>query len=770
MKKSIRKLKIGNDFFGVADMDLFSESDQALLVYGANGTGKTTIGKGILQVKNGTGELSIAEVQDDTLNPVAFSDDEKKHIHVFNEDFIEGQVSFKTDPGKMNAIVMFGKNVDNEKTIETLNGEIENLKKKILDLQIDKYDDPNNVLSPLNHLNSIKRWATSDWAEEEKKIRGIATKPYVKEDDIDKIINCTTAETFDKSSYESKKNALAKLVGDPQQILNSSLSSLLFSVDTKKVSSLLKQSFERPVGTDMAKRISSTISQKGLDRIEEIQTSFAEGYCPYCFRDITSDYVSHIIEEINKTQNEGVKKHISDLKASFISEFNINLFEFKQLDNELCLEIEKSMYALNKSTKIVNDKILFKINNPYDSIDEKVDFSEALLDLNTKVKELESKRLKFNADVKNKATLKQEVQQLNYARAANSLIASITSYKKQLEEKKKFTDQIVGYEKEISEKNQEILKLNAESKNIGIALNEINTYLGLIFLSKDRLSIEAVDGKYHVKVRNKPVSLKKLSNGERNAIALCYFFVSMNSECSEEDSFKAASFVVLDDPLSSFDYNNKVGIYSFLRRMIAAIVKNKLSKVMVMTHQIETFFDMDKILDDINGVKKKTAILKNKLLENYSGKTSIYKILLKEVYSSAQKTEPLTDEEVENLGNKLRKVLEAFSTFNYGCGIDELSTDEAILKNIKDDAIRKYLEDSLYRISLNTTSHFKERTYSLIDLLTIGYFERDGLIRSVKDSLLLLYSLNRCHVMKILEINDSSFFDNYITYVKSTIY
>lgn len=288
-------------------------------------------------------------------------------------------------------------------------------------------------------------------------------------------------------------------------------------------------------------------------------------------------------------------------------------------------------------------------------------------------------------------------------------------------------------------------------------------------MSKDRLSIEAKEDKYHVKVRNKLISLKKLSNGEKNAIALCYFFVVMNKNCSEDDIFKKDSLIVLDDPLSSFDYNNKVGIYAFLRKMLSSIVQNENSRVVILTHQIETFFDMIKIFDDIQELKKKKKItvLKNKKIENYDGKPNVYKNLLKEVYESAKSTEPLSDDDIENLGNKLRKVLEAFSTFTYGCGIDKLSTDSTIISEIKDPNIRKYLENSLYKISLNTASHFEERTYSLIELLNISYFERDGLIRSVKDSLLLIYLLNKNHIMKILEISDTKFFDDYMTFIKA---
>ena len=106
-------------------------------------------------------------------------------------------------------------------------------------------------------------------------------------------------------------------------------------------------------------------------------------------------------------------------------------------------------------------------------------------------------------------------------------------------------------------------------------------------------------------------------------------------------------------------------------------------------------------------------------------------------------------DETENLGNKLRRVLEAFSTFIYGCSIEKLTTDKKITDSIhSSQKVRDYFRDSMYRISLNTTSHMKDRLYSQIDLLTINYFDKEGLLRSAKDVLVLMYLLNENHMEK----------------------
>ncbi|MFA7076591.1 MAG: hypothetical protein WC152_08010, partial [Candidatus Izemoplasmatales bacterium] len=103
------------------------------------------------------------------------------------------------------------------------------------------------------------------------------------------------------------------------------------------------------------------------------------------------------------------------------------------------------------------------------------------------------------------------------------------------------------------------------------------------------------------------------------------------------------------------------------------------------------------------------------------------------------------------IGNKIRRTLEAFSTFNYGVGIDKVSTDKDIIKYIDDERIREYLKNSMYRITLHSNSHLENQTYGIEEEGLIYYENQDELDRSIKDVLLLIYELNQSHVVKILE-------------------
>lgn len=69
---------------------------------------------------------------------------------------------------------------------------------------------------------------------------------------------------------------------------------------------------------------------------------------------------------------------------------------------------------------------------------------------------------------------------------------------------------------------------------------------------------------------------------------------------NKKDAFKESCLIVIDDPISSFDFENKIGILSFLKYMIEKILSNNLkSKILIMTHDFSTFFNLNKLLSEL---------------------------------------------------------------------------------------------------------------------------------------------------------------------------
>ena len=180
----------------------------------------------------------------------------------------------------------------------------------------------------------------------------------------------------------------------------------------------------------------------------------------------------------------------------------------------------------------------------------------------------------------------------------------------------------------------------------------------------------------------KPVDI---SSGECNIIALCYFFTQILNNLDEKDAYKNNYLLIIDDPISSFDLENKVGIQSYLRSQIKKIlVGNKESKVVLLSHDLNAIYDFNKAAKEF----KKTKIthyvtweLQNKSMQKFDMQSRHeYTTLIEMIYKYA------TGEDTENeliIGNVMRRVLEAFSTFEYKQGFAELSFNEKVLASLK---------------------------------------------------------------------------------------
>lgn len=90
----------------------------------------------------------------------------------------------------------------------------------------------------------------------------------------------------------------------------------------------------------------------------------------------------------------------------------------------------------------------------------------------------------------------------------------------------------------------------------------INKSLRYVFFSKDRLEIKVENDKYVLYAHGQAVKPNNVSVGERNIIALCYFFTELIMNQEAKEGYSQKIILIIDDPISSFDFENKVGIMS----------------------------------------------------------------------------------------------------------------------------------------------------------------------------------------------------------------
>ena len=283
-------------------------------------------------------------------------------------------------------------------------------------------------------------------------------------------------------------------------------------------------------------------------------------------------------------------------------------------------------------------------------------------------------------------------------------------------------------------------------------MDQINQSLSYIYFSKTRFEVVLEsDQLYHLKVNGMPVTPDKISCGERNALALCYFFTEIARETDFDKMYSSEFLLVIDDPVSSFDMENRVGILSFLRFKINQILSSCVtSKILVMTHDLSVLFDLQNEIASACAANRKNAeyssfqLVNKELVPFQTKKHNDYTNLMKYVYDYACNP---TDEMDISIGNVARRLFEAFSTFMFKKGIEKVTLDESVLSLISDQHKREYFQNSMYRLVLHTESHSQEAIQGAPEASFFAHISRAEKQRTAKDILCFMYSVNRVHVL-----------------------
>ncbi len=640
------------------------------LIYGWNGTGKTTLSRLLRYLENNEylpegwqpkfKILTDAGVGADT-NPSFLLGS----ICVFNTDFVEDNIRWrdgrtnKISIGKASqelaeklAIDRKSLNQKEEERLTTnqnlqsteksrdgfLTKRASEIKKRLTTGIADKYRtyNKNDFLNALSFIKSSK--AQSSFmklsAEEEKRLN---------------------AEIQQPAKDEVKLISLPQVI--PQTLLDES-SDILNKTPASSFIDILRKDSELNAWV-----------KRGFD----IHSERKEKECQFCLQTIPAERLG------------ALDKHFSDEYAAFIAEidrigkslkgFNEKYSEYllvsaKDIDLEYQDEYSKTQQAFYKfkdEWKDLIEKALSELRkkreNPFENfkstISEQIQkYEEGVLQcLDTVNLILE----KHNDKSKNIGTIISQAKE----KIEHSMVVSL------IEEYSKLESDIESGKKKITKANHEISILKKEIENT--AQSAIDTKIGESVVNKDlhrflgRDDIELKDeedGGYSI-VRNGKKA-RYLSEGEKTAIALIYFF----SKIREGKPLNEKT-IVIDDPISSLDSQSTHFALSFIRdRVVDA------KQVFLLTHNFYCLKEIKRWGRGSKGYKNYmiecrlegspvqrcshiTAL--DYLLDKYD---SEYHYLFSKLYNwSETKTTASTLEEMYPLANMARKVLETFLSF-----------------------------------------------------------------------------------------------------------
>lgn len=607
------------------------------------------------------------------------------------------------------------------------------------------------------------------WAGRDGRIKGSKQASPVRKDTYKKFIKLNPQKTKEEllvefsvkfDEYEAAKSGSKKI----DTIVKTDYK---FLFDEKEFIELLAKKLEEPILSDREKFILDLATKQGqlqgqghLQQVKEYFSDENNNICPCCMQSISKEHKEYVLASIQKILSKASEEHQAELDKYKSDEIKIDFEPYKDLDESLVNECQKCLEEFNKEINKINYNILAKQENVYKPIKiEELNISLKFSTLIDSLKHLEEVRNDFNKSVTDVSLIKTKLEEINNNIAYYDIKDNYDNYKKQLELKDKEDIKLKNYDKDLEKWKSIINKLEAEKKNIRIAMKSINDGLRYILFSDSRLSIEYRDNKYYLLSRGKPVTPQKISVGERNAIALCYFFTDIMQNKEENEIYNEEYMLIIDDPVSSFDIENRVGILSYLKyKLQRFLCGNKDTKVIIMTHDIQTLYDIQKLIKEINDVCKEKVDSSQKklfsikelsnqnLLEFKFNKRNEYTTLMENIFDYAQDENPKYELVI---GNSMRRVLEAFSTFIYKKGIDKVSTSSKIIEKIPDKH-KSYFENLMYRLVLNGGSHAEENIKALRSMDFFDYISSDEKKRTAKDVLCFMYFLNDIHVLEHL--------------------
>lgn len=746
MIKDITTLNVkGGCFSNNTSLPLFANNIN--IIYGRNGSGKSTIAKAVKTIRDSTENADISA----TFNVVPTTED-KNAIYVYDEEYIDKSV--KTSYDGLDTIVMLGEQNDIQADIDKLNEEFASNSYRLNELtsEIEELQSEKNNKSSKYWIKNLKQvlkapnaWAARDEEIIEKKIRGAVSDDLINrlKDGLIKIsvVHNETNEIALKEEFleelknrsdNLKENISAYLSAKKHGIIADNVTIRVNQPDWEQIRFLLGTTVRDPNLNDREKFLIEKITSNALpDYLEEAQQHFSKNvqFCPYCLREISEIEIEKLCNTLKSILNDEVNSFKSKIRICITeldnlvnkANFDIDLDPLKDIPyiypkvNHLSDLITK----LKKKLLYTRDKLEFKFSHPYKLIDISFvkEAQELFEEYTRSTSELDILISKHNRNYEQLEQTKTELVNENF----NLAIIENHVYLSNLIQRENHENSLYKEKDKLEIRNKKIEEdkenLQAALRNANIALDYINDSLKFIFFSTNRLTVENKNGKYCVKTRGEHIKPNQLSVGERNAISLAYFFVSMFNECNINDKYTKERLIVIDDPITSFDFENRVGMLSFLQMQLEDIFKgNNNSKVLILSHDIQTIVDLEKTAKSIINTDNKTDTFSYKISKSKSGKIILssnnngneYHSNLVEIFNYAKIDKIPTEEFSFDIGNKMRRVAEAISTFLYKCGFESMLKKEKLLKSLTIER-QKHYRNTLFRLVFHGMSHSSDK-------------------------------------------------------------
>ena len=728
-------------FFGKINKQNELIDSRLTVTYGQNGAGKSTLGR-LFEEKNN--EIRLIYSNEPKTKQATTPCD---NVFVFNENFVTNNIC----DDSINELLLIGEQVDKNKKIKQIKENLSHLEERLEKLE-------SNDVEKRIHKKEQALWNMIDrdrqWREFQERIDQNTkkrSKGFFKTL-LESVGKITEDEiTVKKNELARKTDLLVNTRGRVPITWSTETARNPFDEDLikKHLSSTSIQTTEDSSG-NLSKRVAhQRLGASKLSEIKKIFDTSHSDYCPTCFRGVSEEEKKLIVQAIDQNltilRTSSEKESLKKLKCK-IPQKHI-LPNDVYISSELRTLFDKTQVEFISEIENINQLIERKVDNPLQNID--VDFilmNEATERFNDSIEQVESIIEEHNTNIGKTNDLKKEATYLNYQVTAYYFSPAIDELKKELENKKQLRSEIDFIKDDIEKAKLELARETSSLRNAVVAVDQINRLLAIVYPS-ERLYLkhEPRQG-YAPYSRGRRVKAQHLSTGERNIIALCYFFVQLAEENNYQQSLNSERLIILDDPVSSFDLDNKYGVISLLTQVANDnSEKGSLTKILTLTHDLEVAYSLSKAFKAIDDRSLDKSYINGELQETSFSELNEYKRILSQAYHYA-----FEDSGANPVpSNDLRRIYEAFVSFTLDSNIAKASSSRHVmefLNSIGKDGTRFAYASKHF---INSGSHTQEN----IQMMDYGLFRtsHEGDYSSlVKDLLLFIHSVSPIHIPSVV--------------------
>ncbi len=698
------------------------ETDKKInLIYGLNGTGKTTLSK-YLQDKNNTcfSNCSITGLN-------------SEKMLVYNKKFIDDNFYQDTQKGIFS---LKSENKEAKEKIDKATEQIKNLNSQIKNNELKTgfqfdLDRKQEDINLLQSNSEEKTWKIKndyyggdrilEFCLEGKmgskkflfdyiyKLQKPANEPEKSTENLKKEAEATQGENA--KTYD--ENLIKKVNFDFWKIENQEIfKEVIIGNENSQVAELINKLNI----SDWVKR-----GKEFINEPEENKT------CPFCQQ---KTITKELYQEIENYFDETYQNKITSLE-------NLDKQYWREYQSIKNLEIEllKINFIKNKETefKLLFKNFIDKVGSNWSKISNKIKSPNIIIDLESSI--LEQNALNgfldaiideiktHNEKVKNKQKTRDqiikefwEIMRWDY----DQTIENHTTQNTKLEnEKLDIQTKISNLKTNIAEQGKIIKEAQKEMVNIQDAIDSINSEL--TFFGLDGFSIvPAGEDSYKLKRPNEDVAkFETLSEGEKTVISFLYFLELCKGK-ENNDEVVTEKIVVIDDPISSLSHMYVFNVSQLIKKNF---FNDKYNQVFILTHNLYFFHELLHKQKDNNCklfrlCRSTFSQLSEMNRKDIQNEYQSYWQILKD-YDEGKATEVI-------LANAMRNILERFFGFIEKNDFNELTKE--LEKNEKNNFFVRYINKESHSDPINI-SDSKEINPQIFKEAFKKIFEDSGYIQ-----------------------------------------